>query len=173
MKKMIVLAIGAMMLVACGQKGPKAEEVKIAQKTDSLNRIIQQKDNEINDMVSTINDIEEGFRAINQAQNRVTVAQQGEGANAVERIRENIQIIQQTMQHMVQAVILPGALKGLHVPGLFHHADHHVSGKAHQAAGHQNHPSGLRSAGRCKSGVHRRDHLVSCAFWPWRAVIWK
>ena len=26
MKKMIVLAIGAMMLVACGQKGPKAEE---------------------------------------------------------------------------------------------------------------------------------------------------
>ena len=99
MKKMIVLAIGAMMLVACGQKGPKAEEVKIAQKTDSLNRIIQQKDNEINDMVSTINDIEEGFRAINQAQNRVTVAQQGEGANAVERIRENIQIIQQTMQH--------------------------------------------------------------------------
>ena len=99
MKKMIVLAIGAMMLVACGQKGPKEEEVKIAQKTDSLNRIIQQKDNEINDMVSTINDIEEGFRAINQAQNRVTVAQQGEGANAVERIRENIQIIQQTMQH--------------------------------------------------------------------------
>lgn len=99
MKKMIVLAIGAMMLVACGQKGPKVEEVKIAQKTDSLNRIIQQKDNEINDMVSTINDIEEGFRAINQAQNRVTVAQQGEGANAVERIRENIQIIQQTMQH--------------------------------------------------------------------------
>lgn len=99
MKKMIVLAIGAMMLVACGQTGPKAEEVKIAQKTDSLNRIIQQKDNEINDMVSTINDIEEGFRAINQAQNRVTVAQQGEGANAVERIRENIQIIQQTMQH--------------------------------------------------------------------------
>ena len=99
MKKMIVLAIGAMMLVACGQKGPKAEEVKIAHKTDSLNRIIQQQDNEINDMVSTINDIEEGFRAINQAQNRVTVAQQGEGANAVERIRENIQIIQQTMQH--------------------------------------------------------------------------
>ena len=25
---------------------------------------------------------------------------------------------------MVQAVILPGALKSLHVPGLFHHADH-------------------------------------------------
>ncbi len=99
MKKMIVLAIGAVVLVACGQKGPKAEDVRMAQATDSLNRIIQQKDNEITDMVATINDIEEGFRAINQAQDRVTVAQQGEGANAVERIRENIQVIQQTMQH--------------------------------------------------------------------------
>ncbi len=99
MKKTIVLAIGVLGLVACGQKGPKAEDVRLAQTTDSLNRIIQQKDNEITDMVSTINDIEEGFRAINQAQNRVTVAQQGEGANAVERIRENLQVIQQTMQH--------------------------------------------------------------------------
>lgn len=99
MKKMIILAIGAVVLVACGQKGPKAEDVRMAQATDSLNRIIQQKDNEITDMVATINDIEEGFRAINQAQDRVTVAQQGEGANAVERIRENIQVIQQTMQH--------------------------------------------------------------------------
>ena len=96
---MIILAIGAVVLVACGQKGPKAEDVRMAQATDSLNRIIQQKDNEITDMVATINDIEEGFRAINQAQDRVTVAQQGEGANAVERIRENIQVIQQTMQH--------------------------------------------------------------------------
>ena len=99
MKKMIILAIGAVVLVACGQKGSKAEDVRMAQATDSLNRIIQQKDNEITDMVATINDIEEGFRAINQAQDRVTVAQQGEGANAVERIRENIQVIQQTMQH--------------------------------------------------------------------------
>ncbi len=99
MKKMIILAIGATVLVACGQKGPRAEDVRMAQTTDSLNRIIQQKDNEITDMVATINDIEEGFRAINQAQDRVTVAQQGEGANAVERIRENMQVIQQTMQH--------------------------------------------------------------------------
>ncbi len=99
MKKMITLAVGALVLVACGQKGPKQEDLRLAQTTDSLNRVIQQKDNEITDMVATINDIEEGFRVINQAQNRVTVEQRGEGANAVERIRENIQVIQQTMQH--------------------------------------------------------------------------
>ena len=34
-------------------------------------------------------------------------------------------------------------------------------------SGHQDHTSGLRSAGGCKSGVHRRDHLVPCTFWPW------
>ena len=22
-------------------------------------------------------------------------------------------------------------------------------------------------AGGCKSGVHRRNHLVPCTFWPW------
>lgn len=99
MRKIFLFAIGVLLLAGCKQQGPKAEDVKMAQQADSLNRIIQQKDHEINDMVATINDIEEGFRTINLAQNRVTVAQQGEGANAVERIRENIQVIQQTMAH--------------------------------------------------------------------------
>lgn len=98
MRKIFLLAIGMVLLAGCKQQGPKAEDVRMAQQADSLNRIIQQKDHEINDMVATINDIEEGFRTINLAQNRVTVAQQGEGANAVERIRENIQVIQQTME---------------------------------------------------------------------------
>lgn len=99
MRKIFLFAIGMALLAGCKQQGPKAEDVRMAQQADSLNRIIQQKDHEINDMVATINDIEEGFRTINLAQNRVTVAQQGEGANAVERIRENIQVIQQTMEH--------------------------------------------------------------------------
>ena len=71
----------------------------MAQQADSLNRIIQQKDNEINDMMGTLNEIEEGFRAINAAQDRVTLAKDGEGANRTERIRDNIAQIQQTMQH--------------------------------------------------------------------------
>ena len=68
------------------------------QQRDSLNQIIAQKDNEINDMMSTLNDIEEGFREINQAENRVALAKQGEGANSAQRIKENIQFIQSTMQ---------------------------------------------------------------------------
>ena len=58
-------------LVACNQKNSKAEDLRLAQQSDSLNRIIAQKDNEINDMMSTMNDIEEGFRAISAAENRV------------------------------------------------------------------------------------------------------
>lgn len=99
MKKLLILALGAVTLAACKQQGPKTEELMMAQQADSLNRIIQQKDNEINDMMATFNEIEEGFRLINAAQDRVTIAQDGEGANRTQRIRDNIAQIQQTMQH--------------------------------------------------------------------------
>ena len=39
------------------------------------------------------------------------------GSNAVHRA-------EQTVQYMVQAVILPCAFKRLHIAGRFHHADH-------------------------------------------------
>ena len=74
MKKLMILALGAVAMVACKQQGPKTEDLMMAQQADSLNRIIQQKDNEINDMMATFNEIEEGFRAINAAQDRVTLA---------------------------------------------------------------------------------------------------
>lgn len=99
MKKLLILALGAATLAACKEQGPKTEELMMAAQADSLNRIIQQKDNEINDMMATFNEIEEGFRVINAAQNRVTLVQDGEGANRTQRIRDNIAQIQQTMQH--------------------------------------------------------------------------
>ena len=88
---------GALMLTACGQqKGKEVEQ--IMQQRDSLTRVIEQKDNEINDMMATMNDIEEGFRAINEAEDRVTVDRQDEGDAASARIRENMLFIQQTMK---------------------------------------------------------------------------
>ena len=42
-------------------------------------------------MVATLNDIEEGFRAINEAERRVTVAREGKSVISTERIRENMQ----------------------------------------------------------------------------------
>ena len=96
MKKALLFVVALLSLTACNQKG--SGDDKLVQQADSLNRIIAQKDNEINDMIGTMNDIEEGFRAINAAEDRVSVARQGEGASAKERIQENMQFIQQTMQ---------------------------------------------------------------------------
>jgi chromosome segregation ATPase len=96
MKKVLWFVVALLSLTACNQRNGNSE--MIAQQADSLNRIIAQKDNEINDMIGTMNDIEEGFRAINAAEDRVSVARQGEGASAKERIKENMQFIQQTMQ---------------------------------------------------------------------------
>jgi len=97
MKKLTVLAVCALAIAGCKNEAPKQDLAAIQQR-DSLNQIIAQKDNEINDMISTFTDIEEGFREITDAQNRVTIAQQGEGTNSAKRIKENMQFIQQTMR---------------------------------------------------------------------------
>lgn len=88
------LALAAM--VACKQEKSNADSALVQQR-DSLSQIIAQKDNEINDMMLTMNEIEEGFREIAEAENRVSIAKDGEGANKQQRIRENMQFIQQTM----------------------------------------------------------------------------
>jgi chromosome segregation ATPase len=97
MKKVFYLVCCAL-LASCGQKTDNTKELAFAQQRDSLESIILQKDNEINDIMGTMNDIEEGFRAINEAEQRVSVARQVEGASSTERIRENMQYIQQAMQ---------------------------------------------------------------------------
>lgn len=56
-----------MAIVACKQDKPKTD-LAAAQQRDSLTQVIAQKDNEINDLMSTMNEIEEGFREINEAE---------------------------------------------------------------------------------------------------------
>ena len=87
-----------MLAIASCNQGPSKAELAAAQSIDSLKQIVNQKDNEINDMMSTFQEIEDGFRQISEAENRVAVAQQGEGASSKQRIRENIQFIQSTMK---------------------------------------------------------------------------
>lgn len=98
MRKIVfVTAIGLTLAFgACQEKKNTMATVPVEQR-DSLNRIIEQKENEINDMMATINDIEDGLREINAAEKRVSVARQGEGANQKQRIQENMAFIQSTM----------------------------------------------------------------------------
>ena len=98
MKRIILFAACAMALSACQDSVNQTQSAALAQKVDSLTKVNVQKDNEINDMLSTLNDIEEGFREISEAEGRVTVARRGEGANATARISENMQFIKSTME---------------------------------------------------------------------------
>lgn len=82
----------------CKQDKTKQADAALMQTRDSLNQIIAQRENEINDMMATMNEIEEGFREINQAQGRVNIAKDGEGTSNRQRLRENVQFIQATMQ---------------------------------------------------------------------------
>ena len=98
MKKLIYVAVCAMAVASCNNDAVKQAELAATQQRDSLEQIIAQKDNELNDMMTTLSDIEEGFREITEAQNRVTLAKSGEGTNTRQRIQENMQFIQQAMK---------------------------------------------------------------------------
>ena len=98
MKKLVYAIACALAVASCNQDAAKKAEQIAQQQRDSLEQIISQKDNEINDMMTTLSDIEEGFREITEAQSRVTLAKQGEGTNTMQRIKENFLFIQSQMQ---------------------------------------------------------------------------
>ena len=92
----MLVALSSLLMVGCGQQKAN-KDLEMTALRDSLNQIISQKDNEIDGMMETFNDIEAGFREIDAAEGRVALARQGEGANAKERIRENMEFIKDAM----------------------------------------------------------------------------
>ena len=103
MKKLLFVALCLLAMVACKNEKPAQNLAGVSQ-ADSRQKIIAQTDNEINDMMATLNDIQEGFRQITEAENRVTVAQSGERADKAQQIRENIQFISQRMMQNKQLI---------------------------------------------------------------------
>lgn len=97
--KVIVLCacIGLTVLAGCDGKGSK-NAANMAQ-ADSLRNVISQKDTQLNDMMGTLNEIQDGFSAINEAEGRVNIAKDGESANKAQQIRDNVQFISNTMKH--------------------------------------------------------------------------
>lgn len=106
MKRMVIKHISTFICIvamtftftACQQK-KQAPDVSGIEQKDSLEKIISQRDDEINDMMGTLNQVEDGFRAINEAENRVSLAKDGEGGDKQQLIKENIQFIANTMRH--------------------------------------------------------------------------
>lgn len=99
MKKLLFVTAGVVLLAltSCNQDKAKNHLASVEQ-SDSLKQILAQKDTEINDMVGLMNEVQEGFRQINEAENRVTIAKDGEGNNSKQVLRENIKFITERMR---------------------------------------------------------------------------
>ena len=97
MKKLFLASLCLAALVGCQDNKSKVDGAVTAAR-DSLNKVIAEKDSEVNDIMSAFNQIEEGLREIGRAEGRISVARDGEGASRTQRIAENMQFIQQTMQ---------------------------------------------------------------------------
>ena len=98
MKKLFILALSVVTLASCDQFGKGSAEQAMRER-DSLMQIINQRDDELDEIMGAINEVQEGFRRINEAEGRVTIANgQPEGASTRSIITENMQYIQQAMQ---------------------------------------------------------------------------
>ena len=97
MKQLKLFACLALLLLGACTGKKSSPDLANMEQNDSLQRIIAQRDSEINDMMSTLNELQEGLSAINQAENRLSIAREGEGANKTAQIKENIKFIANTM----------------------------------------------------------------------------
>lgn len=95
MKKILFsLTILSIALAGCQGNGKQSDN-QINE--DSINRILNQKDAEINNLLGTVNDIQDGLRQITEAQGRINTMKSQENPS-VDDIRENMAFIQRTMQ---------------------------------------------------------------------------
>ncbi len=97
MKKILFMAAMVTALVACDGTMNNGSEGD--RERDSLRNVIDQKDNEINDLMGTFNEIQTGFDQINEAEGRVNMMRNGaENNSSAANIRENMEFIQQTLE---------------------------------------------------------------------------
>ena len=98
MKKLFFIACCAALLLTGCNEGKNKPDLANVHQADSLNDIIAQKDSEINDLMGTFNEVQEGLRQISEAENRVALAKSGEGANNKQKLKEDIQFIANQMK---------------------------------------------------------------------------
>ena len=99
MRKIFSILAFVMLLASCQEKKnvPVIENRDLVR--DSLQQVIDFKDREINDILGTMNEIQEGFRLINAAEGRMSIIKSGEATNKTEQMRENIRSITEMMEH--------------------------------------------------------------------------
>ena len=92
MKKLFFLAACVSLMAASCTGNKNNNDNSAAAERDSLQRIIDNKDQELNEIMGTFNEIQDGFRRINEAEGRIAVADGNpESASNKEAIRENME----------------------------------------------------------------------------------
>lgn len=88
----------AMIMAGCSEQKVESDNA-LQHQRDSLQAIIDNKDEELNELMSVMNEVQEGIARISEAEGRVTVAQAGpETGSQKEIIRENMEFIQEAMR---------------------------------------------------------------------------
>ncbi len=106
MKKLAILALSAAVMASCDNfSGGKKSQLQV--ENDSLKMELSQRNAELDEMLGTFNEISEGFRQINAAENRVDL-QRGavaEGSlTAREQIASDIEFIRTQMEENKQQI---------------------------------------------------------------------
>lgn len=96
MKKLFFLAACISLMAASCTGNKNNNDNAIAEERDSLQNVINEKDKELNEIMGTINEIQDGFRLINEAEGRIVDGSM-EAASNKDNIRENMEYIQKTM----------------------------------------------------------------------------
>ena len=99
MRKFLSILAVVMLLASCQEKKNVPVIENRDSVRDSLQQVIDFKDREINDILGTMNEIQEGFRLINAAEGRMSIIKSGEATNKTEQMRENIRSISEMMEH--------------------------------------------------------------------------
>lgn len=95
MKKILCLTLCVAALVGCTNT---KREKELAAQNDSLTVALNEKHAALDQAMQAIADIQEGFRAINEAEGRVAIQSQGgEGVTDTDRLKADILFIQQKM----------------------------------------------------------------------------
>lgn len=96
MKKLLFAVSCVALLSSCGNK---AQNQALKAQNDSLSVALAEKGAEMESILSALNEVQEGFRLINEAENRVDLQRNAiEGASDAQKIKDDIRFISEKLQ---------------------------------------------------------------------------
>lgn len=95
MKKLVLLFACAAMFAACDNLGKKNQQLQ--EQNDSLQMELSKSNAELDNIMGTFNDIQEGFRLITEAEGRVNAQREGV-VSSVDQVKADMEFIATTMK---------------------------------------------------------------------------